>query len=84
MGAYVQTTNRVNWGQTCFATGNMGNEDFDLGEQSNLFQRKGNKIPLIREVSEYLDTVDFRYLEVQGTLLNTSRYPYIDISDLQN
>ena len=24
------------------------------------------------------------YLEVQGTLWNTSRYPYLDISDLQN
>ena len=25
-----------------------------------------------------------RYLEFQGTLWNTSRYPYLDISDLQN
>ena len=30
------------------------------------------------------NTVDSRYLEVQGTILNTSRYPYLDISDLQN
>ena len=29
-------------------------------------------------------TVDSRYLEFQGTLLNTSRYPYLDILDLQN
>ena len=29
-------------------------------------------------------TVDSRYLEFQGTLRNTSRYPYFDISDLQN
>ena len=29
-------------------------------------------------------TVDSRYLEFQGTLCNTSRYPYLDISDLQN
>ena len=29
-------------------------------------------------------TVDSRYLEVEGTLSNTSRYPYFDISDLQN
>ena len=29
-------------------------------------------------------TVDSRYLEIQGTLLNTSRYPYFDISDLRN
>ena len=29
-------------------------------------------------------TVDSRYLEIKGTLWNTSRYPYFDISDLQN
>ena len=29
-------------------------------------------------------TVDSRYLEFQGTLWNTSRYPYFDISDLRN
>ena len=29
-------------------------------------------------------TVDSRYLEVEGTLWNTSRYPYFDISDFQN
>ena len=29
-------------------------------------------------------TVDFRDLDVQGTLWNASRYPYLDISDLQN
>ena len=29
-------------------------------------------------------TVDSRYLEVQGTLWNTSRYPYLDLPDLQN
>ena len=28
--------------------------------------------------------VDYRYLEFQGTLWNTSRYPYLDILDLQN
>ena len=27
-------------------------------------------------------TVDSRYLEIEGTLENTSRYPYFDISDL--
>ena len=30
------------------------------------------------------NTVDSCYLEVQGTVWNTSRYPYLDISDLQN
>ena len=30
-----------------------------------------------------INTVDSRYLEVHGTLRNTSRYPYLDISDLQ-
>ena len=29
-------------------------------------------------------TIDSRYLEVKGTLWNTSRYPYFDISDFQN
>ena len=29
-------------------------------------------------------TVDFRYLEVQGTRWNTSRYPYFEISDLHS
>ena len=33
--------------------------------------------------NNFFDTVVSRYLEVQGTLLNTSRYPYLDISDLQ-
>ena len=29
-------------------------------------------------------TVNSRYLEFQGTVWNTSRYPYLDISDFQN
>ena len=29
-------------------------------------------------------TVGSRYLEVQGTLWNNSRYPYLDITALQN
>ena len=29
------------------------------------------------------DTVDSRYLEFQGTHCNTSRYPYLDISELR-
>ena len=33
---------------------------------------------------DHLYTVDSLYLEVQGTLLNTLRYQYLDISDLQN
>ena len=32
----------------------------------------------------FANTVDSRYLEVEGILWNTSRYPYFDISDLQN
>ena len=31
-----------------------------------------------------LYTVDSRYLEVEGTHWNTSRYPYFDISDVPN
>ena len=30
----------------------------------------------------FLHTVDSRYLEIEGTIINTSRYPYFDISDL--
>ena len=30
------------------------------------------------------NTVDSRYLEVEGTRWNTSKYPYFDISDVQN
>ena len=34
-------------------------------------------------VSIYLSgTVDSRYLEIEGTVKNSSRYPYFDISDL--
>ena len=32
----------------------------------------------------FVGTVDSRYLEVVGTRWNTSRYPYFDISDVQN
>ena len=32
--------------------------------------------------TKYLGTVDSRYLEIEGTLRNSSRYPYFDISDL--
>ena len=32
----------------------------------------------------YIRTVDSRYLKIQGTLWNTSRYPYFDKSDLRN
>ena len=31
----------------------------------------------------FIYTVDSRYLEFQGNLWNTSRYPYLEISELQ-
>ena len=34
--------------------------------------------------SNYNSTIDSCYLKFQGTLWNTSRYPYLDISDFQN
>ena len=50
-----------------------------------------SKISLLRQPTYMWDglingykTVNSLYLKVQGTLLNTSRYPYLDISDLQN
>ena len=38
--------------------------------------------PNIVMVGLFLYTVDSRYLEIEGTLRNSSRYPYFDISDL--
>ena len=29
----------------------------------------------------FFGTVDSRYLEIEGTIINTSRYPYFDISE---
>ena len=46
------------------------------------FDRKEQFISIFRCWNQ--NTVDSRYLEVEGTLWNTSRYPYFDISDLQN
>ena len=37
---------------------------------------------LKRSLRHALYTVDSRYLEIEGTIINTSRYPYCDISDL--
>ena len=36
----------------------------------------------IGRLERWENTVDSRYLEFQGTLWNTSRYPYLEISDL--
>ena len=33
------------------------------------------------ENGKFQYTVDSRYLEIEGTLKNSSRYPYFDISD---
>ena len=38
---------------------------------------------LIQIVGKNSNTVDSRYLEYQGTHWNTSRYPYLDISELR-
>ena len=37
---------------------------------------------LLGDVKTGVSIVDSRYLEIEGTLKNTSRYPYFDISDL--
>ena len=42
--------------------------------------------PIKKNLHEFLKnviTVDSRYLEVEGTHWNTSRYAYFDISDVQ-
>ena len=33
-------------------------------------------------IFKFTDTVDYCYLEIEGTIINTSKYPYFDISDL--
>ena len=38
----------------------------------------------VQASSDKENIVDSPYLEFQGTLWNTLRYPYLDISDLQN
>ena len=35
------------------------------------------------EIRDMSNTVESRYLEFQGTHWNTSRYPYLDISELR-
>ena len=53
---------------------------FDLMINSgSLKKRVDSSEALVR----LLYTVDSRYLEFQGTLRNTSRYPYLEISELQ-
>ena len=56
----------------------------------NLFDLMMNSCSLKKRVDSssealvgLLYTVDSRYLEFQGTLRNTSRYPYLEISELQ-
>ena len=45
-----------------------------------VFVVRMKKFPNIKYIE---NTVDSRYLELQGTLWNSSRYPYFDISDLR-
>ena len=50
-----------------------------------VIQKWKSKARSISIVTLYkINTADSRYLEVQGTRWNTSRYPYLDISDLRN
>ena len=44
---------------------------------------KSKRLPLETKTQKKRNTVCSRYLEVHGTLCNTSRYPYLDMSDLQ-
>ena len=45
-------------------------------------QEKPFKLVLADQGNNDTCTVDSRYLEIEGTLKNSSRYPYFDISDL--
>ena len=40
------------------------------------------KISQRKKILSFQNTVDSRNLEIEGTLKNTTRYPYFDISDL--
>ena len=42
------------------------------------------KFDFFQTYNSFSKTVDSRYLEVEGTRWNTSRYPYFDKSDVQN
>ena len=44
----------------------------------------GRTYPEFSDVVAHINTVNSHYLEFQGTLWNTSRYPYFDMSYLQN
>ena len=57
--------------------------DFDIYDKRGDFEVT---FPILNgEATSYsVYTVDPRYLEFQGTLWNTSRYAYLDISELQN
>ena len=51
--------------------------------QEKLKRRKKEMVRNLETMaSQNLYTVDSRYLEIEGTLKNTSRYPCFDISDL--
>ena len=52
-------------------------------ELATLSQKVGNSVTQTEYIIN-LHSIDSRYLEFQRTLWNTSRYPYLDISDLQN
>ena len=52
-------------------------ENFTQSSKGSIFLKNGHFI------SQEKNTVDSRYLEFQGTHWNTSRYPYLDISELR-
>ena len=47
-------------------------------------EKMGTIFLMFKKYMQFLYTFDSRYLEFQGTLWNTSRYPHLDISDFQN
>ena len=52
-------------------------------EQLSLHYEKHHVLVSMVTVPVLVDTVDSCYLEFQGTHWNTSRYPYLDISELR-
>ena len=55
---------------------------FTRNHHLNLFRGKWVHLQVLPASFTNRTTVDSRYLEIEGTLKNSSRYPNFDISDL--
>ena len=58
------------------------NEAYLKINEANNIGQSHTWMVLLKLSCPYVSTVDSRYLEIEGTIINTLRYPYFDISDL--